>query len=113
MYGNPQRRTGPTLALRRAGGHWLKGRREARGLSQHQLAQRLKLKHYTYVSQIETGRCRIPPDRYADWARALGLPLADFAREVVRFYDPALHAALFPEAAERSGRGAPAVLEAD
>jgi transcriptional regulator with XRE-family HTH domain len=98
MYGNPQRRTATDVQdLRRDGGRWLKEQRERAGLSQRQLAERVGADYYTFISQLETGRGRIPPDRYQDWAQALGMPPRLFVREVLRFYDPITHTILFRE----------------
>ncbi len=96
MYGNPQRRRATDVQdLRRDGGRWLKEQRERVGLSQRQLAERVGAEYYTFISQLETGRGRIPPDRYSVWAGALGLQPRNFVREVLRFYDPITHAILF------------------
>jgi transcriptional regulator with XRE-family HTH domain len=96
MYGNPQKRSASEVQdLRREGGRWLKERREAAGLSQRQLAAKVGADYYTFISQLETGRGRIPPDRYTDWAKALGLSDKDFVREVLRFYDPITYGILF------------------
>jgi transcriptional regulator with XRE-family HTH domain len=98
MYGNPQRRTvSSVLDLRREGGRWLKQRRESLGLSQRQLAEKVGAEYYTFISQLENGRGRIPPDRYVDWARALRLDGADFVREILRYYDPITFEMLFPD----------------
>lgn len=98
MYGNPQRRsTADVQDLRRDGGYWLKQQRERAGLSQRQLAERVGAEYYTFVSQLETGRGRIPPDRYRVWAEALGWKPRDFVREILRFYDPVTHEILFTE----------------
>jgi transcriptional regulator with XRE-family HTH domain len=96
MYGNPQKRSATEVQdLRREGGRWLKERREAAGLSQRQLAAKVGADYYTFISQLETGRGRIPPDRYTDWAGALGMPDKDFVREILRFYDPITYGILF------------------
>jgi ribosome-binding protein aMBF1 (putative translation factor) len=96
MYGNPQRRTDTGVQdLRREGGRWLKDLREAAGLSQRQLAAKVDAEYYTFISQLETGRGRIPPDRYADWAKALGVRPKDFVRQIMRYYDPITFAILF------------------
>lgn len=96
MYGNPQKRTAADVQdLRREGGRWLKEMREVAGLSQRQLAAKVGAEYYTFISQLETGRGRIPPDRYVDWARALGVPEKEFVREILRFYDPITHGILF------------------
>ena len=96
MYGNPQKRSAAEVQdLRREGGRWLKERREAAGLSQRQLAARVGADYYTFISQLETGRGRIPPDRYVDWAKALDIPEKEFVREILRFYDPITYRILF------------------
>lgn len=98
MYGNPQRRSAPEVQdLRREGGRWLKEAREAAGLSQRQLAAKVGADYYTFISQLETGRGRIPPDRYRDWAQALNVPERTFVRELMRFYDPITYDILFNE----------------
>ncbi|HUN44748.1 MAG TPA: helix-turn-helix transcriptional regulator, partial [Acetobacteraceae bacterium] len=100
MYGNPQRRTNVEVQdLRRDGGRWLREQRERAGLSQRQLAERVGAEYYTFISQLETGRGRIPPDRYRVWAEALGLQPRSFVREILRFYDPITHDILFNETA--------------
>lgn len=96
MYGNPQRRSASDVQdLRREGGKWLRDLREAAGLSQRQLATKVGADYYTFISQLETGRGRIPPDRYRTWAEALGVDQRDFVRELLRFYDPIVHEILF------------------
>ena len=98
MYGNPQKRSAIEVqGLRREGGRWLKELREAAGLSQRQLANNVGADYYTFISQLETGRGRIPPDRYSDWAKALGVNDKEFVREILRFYDPITHAILFQD----------------
>lgn len=96
MYSNPQRRSSEEVqGLRREAGRWLRELREARGLSQRQLADRIGADFYTFVSQLETGRGRIPPDRYEIWAEALGVELKPFVQRLMRYYDPVTHAILF------------------
>lgn len=96
MYGNPQKRTANEVQeLRREAGRWLKQQREAAGLSQRDLAARVGADYYTFISQLETGRGRIPPDRYESWALALGLEPKAFVTEILRFYDPNTHRILF------------------
>lgn len=96
MYGNPQRRNATDVQdLRREGGRWLKDLRERAGLSQRQLAQKVGTEHYTFISQLETGRGRIPPDRYVDWAEALGVKAKPFVQGLMRYYDPVTFNILF------------------
>ncbi len=98
MYGNPQKRNAAEVQdLRREGGRWLKGLRDAAGLSQRELASAVHADYYTFISQLETGRGRIPPDRYVDWAKALRVPEKVFVRETLRYYDPITYGILFAE----------------
>ncbi|MEL6209262.1 MAG: helix-turn-helix transcriptional regulator [Pseudomonadota bacterium] len=83
--------------LRRAGGRWLKALRTARGLSQRQMAREVGAEYYTFISQLENGRGRIPPDRYRAWARSLGLAPSTFVFNLMRFYDPVTFELLFDE----------------
>jgi transcriptional regulator with XRE-family HTH domain len=96
MYGNPQRRTYHEVqSLRKEGGRWLRERREAVGLSQREVAERVGAEYYTFISQLETGRGRIPPDRYREWAKALKIPTKIFVQEMLRYYDPITYDILF------------------
>lgn len=95
MYTNPQRRSAAVQELRREGGRWLKEQRERAGLSQRQLADLVGTEYYTFISQLETGRGRIPPDRYLVWAKALNIEPREFVRKVMYFYDPVTHEILF------------------
>jgi transcriptional regulator with XRE-family HTH domain len=101
MYGNPQGRLNTEVQdLRRLGGKWLKEKREHAGLSQRELAERVGAEYYTFISQLETGRGRIPPDRYQVWATALRMDAREFVRELMRFYDPVTYGILFPSGGE-------------
>jgi transcriptional regulator with XRE-family HTH domain len=98
MYGNPQKRSAVEVQeMRREGGRWLRELRETAGLSQRELAARVNQDYYTFISQLETGRGRIPPDRYREWAAALGVPLKTFVKDLLRFYDPITYEILFTE----------------
>jgi transcriptional regulator with XRE-family HTH domain len=79
--------------LRREGGRFLKELREK--LSQRQLAVQVGADYYTFISQLETGRGRVPPDRYRIWAEALGVDVRDFVKNLMRFYDPQTFEILF------------------
>lgn len=87
--------TAEAKQLRKEAGRWLQEMRKAAGLSQIQLAEKLGLKYYTFVSQVENGFGRVPSESMEGWALALGLNPADFARHLLSFYDPALHRLLF------------------
>jgi transcriptional regulator with XRE-family HTH domain len=88
-----------TRELRTEMGLWLKSLREARGMSQRDLANALDLDYYTFISQLENGRGRIPPQRYVDWAEALGQEPRSFVKTLLSFYDPITYGILFEDSA--------------
>ena len=55
---------------------------------QRELADRVNMEYYTFISQIEAGRGRVPADRMRDWAIALEVEPREFAVALLRFYDP-------------------------
>ena len=81
--------------LRVQAGVWLRARREELNMSQRELAESVGTLYYTFISQIEGGRGRIPPERYAAWAEALKIEQRDFAICMLQFYEPATHALIF------------------
>ena len=89
--------TAEAKQLRKEAGSWLQGMRKAAGLSQIQLAERLGLKYYTFVSQVENGFGRVPSESMRAWALALGVAPGAFARQLLSFYDPELHRLLFED----------------
>jgi transcriptional regulator with XRE-family HTH domain len=98
MYSNPQRRSSEEVHdLRKEAGRWLRELREKRGLSQRQVAEGTETEYYTFVSQLETGRGRIPPDRYLRWAATLGIDPKIFVKTLMKFYDPVTYAILFDD----------------
>jgi transcriptional regulator with XRE-family HTH domain len=102
MYSHPQKLTVDDAALlRREAGHWLKERREAQALSQRQLAAKVGVEYYSFISQLETGHGRIPPDRYLIWAEALGVAPRAFVAKLMQFYDPVTYGILFEDSMGR------------
>ena len=100
MYGAVQKLENPeTIELRRTAGAWLKERREAVGLSQRQMAARVGVEYHTWISQLEAGRGRIPPDSYRVWADALQMDVREFVMQLLPLYDPVTAAILFPNEA--------------
>lgn len=81
--------------LRKQAGDWLKAKRGQAGLSQVDLAARLGLKYYTFISQVENGFSRVPTETMEAWALALGLHPSAFARHLLVYYEPELHRLLF------------------
>jgi transcriptional regulator with XRE-family HTH domain len=96
VYTNAQRRSDPDVQeLRKAAGAWLRGLREHRGLSQRDLASLVGAEYYTFISQLETGRGRVPPDRYESWAKALNINPRTFVKTLLGYYDPITYHFLF------------------
>src|SRR5262245_26434762 len=99
MYTHPQRRSSKlTRELRSKAGRWLRELREKRGLSQRDLAQKVGAEYYTFISQLEHGRGRIPPDRYLVWAHALGVDPREFVQGLMAHYDPVTYSIIFGRA---------------
>lgn len=80
---------------RKEAGNWLKELRARAGLSQVELAERLGLKYYTFISQVENGFGRVPTDTMEAWSRALGQEPASFTRTLLSHYEPELYRLLF------------------
>jgi transcriptional regulator with XRE-family HTH domain len=89
--------------LRQQAGRWLKTAREKAGLTQAELAEQVGLRYYTFVSQVESGLGRLPIETQAAWAKALGLDPSEFAKTLLRYYEPELYRLLF-EADNAQGR---------
>ena len=97
MYSHPQQGVGQdeVLRLRQEAGRWLRSLREAASLSQRELAKAVGIEYYTFISQIESGRGRVPPAQTRVWAEALRVPTRQFATELMRFYDPLTYDLIF------------------
>jgi transcriptional regulator with XRE-family HTH domain len=81
--------------MRKHAGDWLKQRRADAGLSQADLAVRLGLKYYTFISQVENGFSRVPTELIGAWADQLGLEQRAFAKHLLSYYEPELYRLLF------------------
>lgn len=81
--------------LRRECGAWLKQCREAVPLTQNELAALAQFQFKTFVSQVENGKRRIPPEHYRDWARALRLDTREFVAELLFYYEPTTYEIIF------------------
>jgi transcriptional regulator with XRE-family HTH domain len=99
--------------LRSEAGRWLRDLRERRGLSQRDLASLVGTRHFTFISAIEGGRGRVPPDRYLAWANALDVQPREFVRRLMSYYDPITFGILFepvPDQLQHSQERSPRVL---
>jgi transcriptional regulator with XRE-family HTH domain len=95
MYTRIRRRSAKLTKLRNRAGCWLRDLREKRGLSQRELARKVSAEYHTFISQLENGRARIPPDRYLVWAEALGIEPREFVRGLMSYYDPVTYDIIF------------------
>lgn len=83
-------------AVRRVrGGTWLRELRKTCSLSQVELANKIGIKYYTFISQLENGARKVPPGLYERYAKAVGVPTEDFAKRALYYWEPATYAALF------------------
>lgn len=83
--------------LRKRAGAYLKGLRNDAGLTQAELAKRLDLDYYTFISQIELGTARVPSELIEPYARALGRPVQEVAKQLLFYLDPYMYRALFDD----------------
>lgn len=96
MYTNTQKLSAPeTPQLRKAAGRLLKTLRERAGHSQSSFSAAIGVPDKTFVSQIENGRRRLPPDQVRLWAAILGVEGRDLMLMLMRFYDPEGFALIF------------------
>jgi len=98
--GVSQMYTRSTRKRRNEAGAWLRDLREQRGLTQREFAAEVD-DYYTFISQLETGRTRVPPDRYLEWARGLEIEPQEFVRRLLSYYDPVTYGILFGTASDR------------
>lgn len=80
------------LARANAGQHIKRLRMDA-GLTQKELSEVLSLKYYTFISQVENGQGRLPPNLWVKTAKALDVDVVEFGLRMLEYYDPhAYHA---------------------
>ncbi|MDN3519282.1 helix-turn-helix domain-containing protein [Aquisalimonas lutea] len=89
--------------LRKQAGKMIKTYRQQAGMSQMEMAKRLNLDYYTFISQVETGVRRLPTEEIEHWARALDIQdVQGFARSLLRHYDPLMYDLCFKKKEEAS-----------
>lgn len=94
-YTNPLQGHPNATLLRKRAGRYVKALRESAGLTQNELAQAMGWPYYTMVSQIESGKTRIPSPKIVDYAKAVKADPKDFAKRLLAFYDPYMWMALY------------------
>ncbi|WP_099864754.1 helix-turn-helix domain-containing protein [Pararhizobium haloflavum] len=90
MFGHPQQgmNADDVMKLRQQAGLYLRSLRETAGLSQRELAKLTDIGYYSFISQIESGRGRVPPEKYQMFADALQVDAKQFVMQLLRYYDP-------------------------
>ena len=106
-----QREAGTAAELRKKAGLWLRQKRESAGLSQRELANLVGIDYYTFISQIEAGRGKVPAERFASYAKALNVPPREFATTMLRYNEPHIFAMIFGPSDEATGEQDIAALE--
>lgn len=80
---------------RQEAGKLIRSLRESSGLSQRDLAKAAGVEYYTFISQIESGRGRVPPLQMKAFAKAFNIPEPYFAKMMMKYYDPVTFDMLF------------------
>ena len=94
-----------SLKKRRRAGAWLKKLRMDAGLTQSGFAERLGFPYYAFVSQVETGRVRVPTQKLRAWAEVVGVDPTEFTKRLLSFYEPELHRLLYEPKVRRNQPG--------
>jgi transcriptional regulator with XRE-family HTH domain len=76
-------------------GKYIRDLREARSMTQSDLAKAVGMNYYTGISAIEVGRNVVPPERLVQFADALGVPHQEFGKKVLGYTNPWAYALLF------------------
>ena len=77
--------------LRILAGRYVRDLRLNKDLTQGALSKLLDLDYASFISAVENGQSRVPPDAMKNWAIALGVDRREFAKELLKFYDPYMH----------------------
>jgi transcriptional regulator with XRE-family HTH domain len=95
-------------AARKDAGAWLKKLRKDAGVTQLDVARACGYEYVTFISQIESGKGRIPPDKYETFAKVYNADPKWFAENYLRFTDPYMFKLLF--GSNKQGWGEEAVF---
>lgn len=89
-YSNPQQGVDvqEVRRLRKKAGEILRHMRISIGKTQRDVAADLELDYYTMISQIESGKGRVPPTQIEAYAKSLKVEPRELAIRLMEFYDP-------------------------
>ncbi len=76
-------------------GAYMRQLREARGLTQRQLAGLVGVTD-NHISDIENGVRKMSPERYEQFAKQLGVDRSEFGKRILLHYDPFTYKMLYP-----------------
>ena len=88
------RNTKDARILRAKAGDYVKKVRIEQEMTQRDLAEAHNLKYYTFISQLENGQGRLPPNLTVRMAIALNQDPKEFALKMLSYYDPHTHIAV-------------------
>lgn len=94
---NKGRKPVVNIKKRKEAGQFLKAMRKHVGLTQVNLAKKLKLNYYTMISQFEMGLMRVPQDLFPIYAKALQADKDLFLQKMIELYEPNLHDQLYAD----------------
>ncbi|WP_395175722.1 helix-turn-helix domain-containing protein [Roseibium alexandrii] len=96
MASSPQHKRDPdyTKRKRQEAGKYIRRLRIENDLTQVKLAEVVGIKYYTFITQIESGKGRVPPEGLREWAAALKVDPVEFAWNMLSFYDPETYSVL-------------------
>lgn len=101
-YTNPQQGSGEEAKrLRREAGQILKDMRLSVEKTQRHVANEIGFEYYTMVSQIESGKTRVPPSQMVAYAKALRVSPRVLVKKLMRYYDPVTFEVLFTNKYEK------------
>lgn len=75
-------------------GAYMRTLREAKGLTQRQLAAQVGVTD-NHISDIENGVRKMSPERYGQFASVLGVDKVEFGKRILLHYDPFTYQLLF------------------
>ena len=64
-------------------------------ITQKQIADKLGIEYYTFISQVEAGASRLPPQHVADWAKICNASISEVGKTLLKYYDPHMFDAIF------------------
>lgn len=74
-------------------------------MSQRELAEKVGIEYYSFISQIEAGNGRLPIERYEAYAAALQIPTREFTLKMLSYNEPTIYRLLQIDDIASDGRG--------